>query len=119
MRRSFALIAGAAVLAAFGCSGNTQVTLAQLAEAQQTYAGRHVTTQGVVREERDPDGTAYFVLSNVTGQRVGLAPSETASRFRGRLVEVSGLFEVQPGFGRIIHISAIAPQKSAASTAPG
>jgi hypothetical protein len=86
------------------CGGNPEVTLAQLSQSQQDYAGQQVLTRGVVRHERDPDGSAYFVLSDPHGALVGLDPPQKASPFEGRLVHVSGLFEIKPGFGRVIHI---------------
>ncbi len=107
MRRSLSLVVAATLAATAACSGNTQVNLEQLAEWQETYAGQRVATVGVVSEEHDADGSSYFVLSDPSGHRVGLQPSATASHFKGRLVEVSGLFEIQPGFGRVIHIAAI------------
>jgi len=90
-----------------GCGGNPEVTLKQLAESQQDYVGRGVLTRGVVRHERDPDGSNYFVLSDPRGALVGLDPAEKARPFEGRLVHVTGVFQVQPGFGRIIHITSI------------
>ncbi len=112
MRRYFPLLIAAVTLALTGCGGNREVTIGQLSESEQAYAGLHVLTRGVVRHERDPDGSSYFVLSDPRGTLVGLQPAETASRFEGQLVQVSGLFEVQPGFGRVIHIAVIAPAES-------
>ncbi|HTX25160.1 MAG TPA: hypothetical protein VMD03_10955 [Steroidobacteraceae bacterium] len=112
MRPNFPLLIAAATLASAGCGGNAKVSLAQLAESEQVYAGQRVLTRGVVRDERDPDGSTYFVLADPRGTLVGLEPAAKAIRFEGRLVQVSGLFEVQPGFGRLIHIATIAPAKS-------
>lgn len=111
-RLYFALLLTAATLLSAGCgSGATNVTLGQLAESQQTYVGQQVQTRGIVRHEQNPDGTPYFVLADPHGMLVGLEPAGAARRFEGRLVQVSGLFEVQPGFGRVIHITSIAPAK--------
>ncbi|HTT06656.1 MAG TPA: hypothetical protein VMF64_15360 [Steroidobacteraceae bacterium] len=104
MRFHLALLTAAVVLALVGCGGNPEVTLAQLAQSQQDYAGQAVLTRGVVRHERDPDGSDYFVLADPHGTLVGLDPSQKARPFEGRLVHVSGVFEVKPGFGRVIHI---------------
>lgn len=109
MRASFALLIAAGALASAGCTRNTNVTVGQLAESQQAYIGKHVLTLGVVRNERDPDGSTYFVLAGPHGALVGLEPAGMAHRFEGRRVQVSGLFDVQPGFGRVIHIANIAP----------
>lgn len=109
LRSCLPLLIALVTLVSAGCDGNTTVTVAQLAESEQTYAGQRVLTRGLVRYERDPDGSTYFVLSDARGTLVGLEPAETAGRFRGRFVQVSGLFEIQPGFGRVIHISAITP----------
>ncbi len=112
MRASFTLLIAAGALAAAGCVRNTNVTLEQLAASQQTYIGKHVLTRGVVHHERDPGGgSTYFVLTGPHGALVGLEPAGTARRFEGRLVQVTGLFDVQPGFGRVIHIATIAPAK--------
>lgn len=112
MRPYLPLLIAAATLISTGCGSNTRVTLAQLAESQQAYAGRRVLTRGIVRDERNADGSNYFVLADPRGTLVGLEPAETASRFAGRVVQVSGLFEIQPGFGRLIHIATIAPTES-------
>jgi hypothetical protein len=109
MRTYLPLLLATASLALAGCGGNVSVTLGQLAQSEQTYAGRHVLTRGVVRYERDQDGSGYYVLSSPRGMLVGLKPAAAARRFEGRLVQVSGLFELQPGFGRVIHIAAIVP----------
>jgi hypothetical protein len=109
VRPYFLLLIAAVTLALAGCGGSTTVAIGQLAESQQAYTGQRVLTRGVVRDERDPDGSTYFVLADPRGRLVGLEPAATARRFEGRLVQVSGLFEVQPGFGRVIHIVTIAP----------
>lgn len=109
MRSCIPLLIAALTLMSAGCSGVTPIALGQLAGNQQANAGKRVLTRGVVRRERDPDGHPYFVLADPHGTLVGLEPAETASRFEGRFVQVSGLFEVQPGFGRVIHIATIAP----------
>lgn len=96
------------VLVLAGCGASPEVTLQQLAESQQDYAGQRVVTRGVVRNERDPDGSSYFVLSDPRGALVGLEPADTARRFEGKAVQVGGLFEIEPGFGRVIHIASIA-----------
>ena len=112
MRPYYPLLIAAATLVSTGCGGDMVVSLGQLADSQQAYAGQRVRTGGVVRNERDPDGRTYFVLADSRGTLVGLEPAATASRFEGRNVQVSGLFEIQPGFGRLIHIATIVPAKA-------
>lgn len=107
MRPQLVFLFASAALACAGCGGNPEVSLAQLSQAQQDYAGQDVLTRGVVRHERDPDGSDYYVLSDAHGTLVGLDPAQTAKPFEGRQVQVSGLFEMKPGFGRIIHIAKI------------
>lgn len=107
MRLFLPLLLVSVALVAAGCGGNPEVTLKQLAESQQDYAGQGVLTRGVVRHERDPDGSNYFVLSDPHGTLVGLDPAQKARPFEGRLVHVTGIFQIQPGFGRIIHITSI------------
>lgn len=109
MRPYFALLMAAAVLVSSGCSGNTRVSLRQLSGSEHAYVGHRVITDGVVRHERDPNGEAYFVLAGPRGALVGLKPAAMARRFEGQLVQVSGLFAFQPGFGRLIHIATIVP----------
>lgn len=111
MRSYFPLLIAVTALTLAGCGGTTQVTLNRLAGSERAYTGQHVLTRGVVRHERDPDGSTYFVLAGPRGALVGLAPAERASPFEGRFVQVSGLFELQPGFGRLIHITTIVPVK--------
>lgn len=106
-RFHLALLCASVALASAGCGANPEVTLAQLSQSQQDYAGQQVLTRGTVRHERDPDGSAYYVLSDSHGFLVGLDPAQKASPFEGRLVQVDGLFEIKPGFGRVIHIVAI------------
>jgi hypothetical protein len=96
-----------ATLAVAGCGGRPEVTLQQLAQSQQDYDGQGVLTRGIVRHERDPDGSNYFVLSDPHGTLVGLEPVQKVSPFEGRLVHVTGVFQVKPGFGRIIHVTSI------------
>ena len=107
MRLYLPFLLVAIVLASVGCGGNPEVTLKQLAESQQDYDGQGVLTRGIVRHERDPDGSNYFVLADPHGMLVGLDPAQKALPFEGRLVHVTGVFQVKPGFGRIIHITSI------------
>lgn len=110
LRRLLALLMLAAVLVGSGCGGGSgEITIAQLAQSQQDYVGQRVTTRGVVRYERDPDGRSYYVLADAHGVLVGLDPAGSARAFEGRAVQVIGVFEVQEGFGRVIHIAAITP----------
>jgi len=95
-------------LACAGCGHNPSVTLAQLAQSQQDYIGQQVLTRGTVRQERNPDGSSYYVLADAHGALVGLDPAQKVRPFQGRSVQVGGLFEVQPGFGRVIHVVFIA-----------
>ena len=112
MRLSFPLPIAAVTLALLSCGGTTKVSLGELAGSAEAYAGRRVLTRGIVRYERDPDGSAYFVLADPRGTLVGLEPAEAARRFEGQFVQVSGRFEIQPGFGRLIHIATIEPVKA-------
>lgn len=109
MRRHVALLIAAATLACGGCGGDPEVSLKELAQSQQAYAGQRVVTRGVVRHERDPDGSDYFVLADPRGTLVGLQPAGLARPFEGRKVQVSGLFDIRPGFGRVIDIDGITP----------
>lgn len=94
-----------------GCGGSGRVSLAKLAERQQAFAGKRIETQGVVREERDPSGVSYFVLSDRAGDLVGLKPRAKAEAYAGEQVDVRGRFEVEPGFGRMILITSIVPRR--------
>lgn len=107
MRFHVVLLSASLALTLVACGGNPEVTLAQLSQSQQDYAGQAVLTRGVVRHERDPDGSDYFVLADPRGTLVGLDPAQKARPFEGRLVHVSGIFEIKPGFGRVIHIADI------------
>ncbi|HEX5418587.1 MAG TPA: hypothetical protein VFY39_01175 [Gammaproteobacteria bacterium] len=102
-----AAVLGLLLAALPGCDRVTPATLGQLAADQQTYEGWRVRTEGVVREEQDRNGRAYFVLSDGMGHLVGLKPVGQVRRYTGERVKVSGLFQVEAGFGRVIRIEEI------------
>ena len=107
-RGGLPLVALAVASLLAGCGGSGRVSLAQLADRQQAFAGKRIETQGVVREERDPSGESYFVLSDGAGDLVGLKPRARVRAYAGERVDVRGRFEVEPGFGRVVWITAIA-----------
>jgi hypothetical protein len=114
LRRSASLsgIVGNSVLglllaALLGCSRATPAALGELAADQQAYVGWHVRTEGIVRQERDRNGEVYFVLSDEHGHFVGLMPAGRVRQYTGERVKVTGLFQVEAGFGRTIQIEEI------------
>lgn len=101
-------VASAAATLLAGCGGGGgPVSLADLARRQGAFAGKRVETAGTVREERDPDGKTYYVLADAAGDLVGLEPASEARRYLSERVEVSGRFELQRGFGRMLRIARI------------
>lgn len=103
------LLLAVTAMAVAGCGGNDDVPIAQLARSQQTYIGQQVHTRGTVRLEQDPNGRSYFVLADRHGVLVGLQPAGLAAVYRDHRVTVSGQFDVQPGFGRVIRVVSIQP----------
>lgn len=101
--------AGAAGLAGCGAGGPATVSLARLADRQEAYATKQVSTRGVVRELRNPDGSRYFVIGHAQHDLVALTPNPLAARHRDQRVSVTGTFALDPHVGRVIHIQRIAP----------
>lgn len=109
-RHALLIAATAAVLVLLAGCGAATVSLAALAERQGAFAGKDVHVHGKVRRERERGGRTYFVLTDTGGDLVGLKPAARARPYAGRQVEVSGRFEVEAGFGRVIHVAKIAPR---------
>lgn len=101
------LILLAAFAAGCGGGGTKQVSLAQLAENQETYDAQQVSTSGVIRKESNGSGGSVFLLSDGRGDLVELEPAGKAAPYIGRRVEVGGRFELDPRVGRVIEDSRI------------
>jgi len=89
-----------------GCGGS-QTPLANLAGNQTGYFGKEVTTSGVVEEQKNANGTRYFVLADAEQNLVLLEPAAQVRHFRGDRVTVHGRFEFDPHQGRLIRVAAI------------
>ena len=107
LRALAALAAATTVLAAAGCGGSSQPTLAKLANNQDAYAGKEVTVSGRVEEQANANGSHYYVLSDPAQDLVELVPAARARPDRGREVTVSGRFAVDPHVGRLIRVVTI------------
>jgi hypothetical protein len=99
-----------AALAAACSSGQgksaTEVSLAQLSAAQESYNGKQVSTSGTVREFSDSGGT-YYVLENAEQDRVALEPADEAAPYAGQDVTVAGRFTFGQETGRRIELTTI------------
>lgn len=99
------------------------VSLATLAAAQESYLGRRVRTEGVVRRFIDPSGP-YFVIEDANRNRVALIPAPRVAAYRGRRVEVIGTFEFNQTLGRFIDVEDVlvrgdrAPTEATSPAAP-
>jgi len=95
------------VVALAGCGGSGQTSLAKLASDQDAYFGKHVSTGGRVEAARNPQGSPYYVLTDLARDLVVLLPSGEARRFVGDAVVVTGRFGFDPHNGRVVHIERI------------
>lgn len=101
---------GACVLATVlvACApGAGEVPLTVLAEEQDSYDGRAVSTSGsVIAIQDSPGGPAYFVLED-NGSRVRLLPDASAAPYSEESVVVTGTFRFDPNAGRELHVETI------------
>lgn len=116
-RRRSALSSCAALIAAVtlaacgggGGSGTQPSPLSDLAQNQDAYVGKTVSTSGTVERQRNTDGTAYYVLTDAQQDLVSLRPPGRVERYVGRSVVVTGRFEVDPTAGRVIRLAQVKP----------
>jgi hypothetical protein len=90
-------------------SAPMRLSLAQLAADQTAYGGRHIQTQGTVRQFQDPNGTVYYVIEDSRANRVELTPASTGSAYVGQQVVVVGIFHVDDQRGRSIAVEHVNP----------
>jgi hypothetical protein len=95
------------VLVLAGCGGSGQTSLAKLANNQDAYLGKQVSTSGRVEAAHNPNGSRYYVLTDPAHDLVVLQPSSEARRFAGDTVVISGRFGFDPHSGRVVHIERI------------
>lgn len=88
---------------ACGPSQPEAVSLAKLVADQESYVGRDVRTEGVVRRFTDPSGP-YFVLEDAEHNRVELLPASRVAAYQGRRIEVDGVFGIEQTRGRFIEV---------------
>jgi hypothetical protein len=96
-----------AVLVLAGCGGGGQTSLAKLANNQDAYLGRQVSTSGSVEAEKNANGSRYYVLADPAQDLVVLVPNRAARRFVGDQVVVTGRFGFEPHAGRVVRIEQI------------
>ena len=102
-----ALCVLAMVLAACG-SGASEVPLAILADEQDVYDGRVISTQGTVIPIQDsPGAQEYFVLEDNAGNRVRALPDASVRPHANESVAVTGTFRFDPSAGRELHIDTV------------
>ena len=98
----------AAVASAACDSAPAQVPLQVLADQQEEYDGRVVSTDGVVVPIEDrPGSEAYFVLEDEANNRIRLHPDSVAREHLHESVVVTGEFRFNPEAGRELHIDSI------------
>lgn len=111
-RAPWAALIAALALAACGGTGRSDAQpspLSDLAQNQDAYVGKTVSTSGSVERQRNTDGTAYYVLTDAQQDLVILQPASRAKPYVGRAVVVTGRFEVDPTAGRVIRLQQIKP----------
>jgi len=94
------------VMASCQAGGPANVSLAQLAARQESYDGRQVRTQGVVRAFDDRAGR-YYVIEDARPNRVELRPADAAARYDGQQIAVTGRFHFSEITGRSIDVERI------------
>jgi len=92
--------------------GATSVALAQLAAKQESYNGKQVHTEGVVREFQDPDGSRYYVIEDSRPNRVELKPASVGAPYVGQQIAVTGQFHWDERRGRSITVEQLQPVSS-------
>ena len=85
------------------------MSLRTLVSRQPDYIGHTVTTSGWVRRFRDPDGSAYYMLTDRDSDRLVLQPAASARPEQGRRVTVTGRFTFKPGTGRTLVVRRLSP----------
>jgi hypothetical protein len=93
-----------------GACGPARVSLAQLADQQEQYAGQAVTVAGTVRHFTD--GGGYDVLEDAQQHRVLLQPASAVAGRVGTIVTVTGRFSVDAGVGRVISVASVSASAS-------
>ena len=84
--------------------GPASVALAQLTAKQESYNGKQVHTEGVVREFQDPDSSRYYVIEDSRPNRVELKPTTIGAPYVGRQISVAGQFHWDERSGRSITV---------------
>lgn len=101
-----------AIVLAACASGASEVPLTMLADKQDVYDGRAVSTRGSVLGIEDPRGAGtYYVLEDNAGNRVRLLPDASARPFADESVVVTGTFRFDPNAGRELHVETIEPSQ--------
>lgn len=88
-----------------GACGPARVSLGQLADHQEQYAGHSVTVSGTVRHFTDSGG--YDVLEDPQQHRVMLRPESAVAGRVGSVITVTGRFTVDPALGRVIDVASV------------
>ncbi len=94
-------------LTAISCGdARYQVTLAELAREQERFQGERIVTCGLVRNFQER-GDSYYVLEDEADNRVGVSPQSDVAAFVDRRLCVTGTFDVEPEFGRVIQVESV------------
>ncbi|GEM_PF-3314546 len=101
----------AAVGLLVGACGASEVTLRRIVANQERMSGRRVVVSGRVVAFEDPDGTMDYILEDYQQNRVLLLPDDIAADYVGRQIEVTGLYEFDPGQGRVLWVEEIRPKE--------
>ncbi len=96
------------MLAITACSP-VHTTLSRLVADQDAMSGKRVVVTGTVVTFDDPDGGVDVILEDADQNRVLLLPGNVAAGFAGSSVEATGMFEFDPGRGRLLWVEEIAP----------
>lgn len=101
---SVVLVSVVALLAAACSGGVAEVTLADLTTGQESYDGRLVRTEGIVRAFDDP---RHFWIEDTDLNRVEVQPPGSVEPHLGERVRVEGRFTFRDDEGRRIAVEAL------------
>lgn len=105
-------VAGSGALGACAGSGDGsgpgRLDLAELSDRQEDLDGATITTSGVVVRFEDTGGV-YYVIEDVTHNRVRVEPAERFADLVGDQVVVTGRFAFDETTGRTLEVTDVHP----------
>ena len=101
---SLLVVLSTLLMACRGSDQPTEVDLGVLVEQQSHYAGKMITTWGVLRTFDQP---RHYWIETPDFKRVGVAPNDAVAPYVNQLVEVTGRFNTVESAGRQLLVDSI------------